>query len=73
MVTLYVLSEYRSRRIEYAAGTAIVVSEEEAGRLMADSPASFTLARPIEPDPEPEVLIAAPEAPPVDKAIRRRR
>ena len=73
MVTLYVLSEYRSRRIEYAAGTAIVVSEEEAGRLMADSPESFALVTPIEPDPEPEVLTTAPEEPPVDKAVRRRR
>jgi len=73
MVTLYVLSDYRSRRIEHVAGTAIVVSQEEADRLLADSPDSFTLATPIEPDPEPEVLVTAPDAPPVDKQVRRRR
>lgn len=70
MVTLYVLSDYRSRRTAYECGEIITVSEEEAARLMADSPDSFALTL---PEPPVSIEVAAPEAPPLDKAVRRRK
>lgn len=70
MVTLHVLSDYRSRRTVYECGETITVSEEEAVRLMADSPASFALTL---PEPVASVEVVALDAPPLDKAVRRRK
>ena len=60
---LIVLSDYRNRRLFYAAGERIEVSDEDGAFLMRDAPGVFAV-------PEPEPLAAAPDEPPADKAIK---
>jgi hypothetical protein len=64
---LIVLSDYRNRRLFYAAGERIEVSDEDGAFLMRDAPGVFAVP---EPEPEPEPLAAAPDEPPADKAIK---
>jgi len=62
---LRVLSEYRCRRVYYAAGETIDVADEHGAFLLRDAPDVFAIwTPPVKP------LAAAPDEPPADKAIK---
>lgn len=64
MITLKVLENYAVHGHDYRAGQVIEVDEKTARWLKADAPGVFV-------DYQPEDK--APEAPPVDKMIKRAR
>ncbi len=63
VVKLNVLADYRSREIFYQKGITIEVTEVEWDFLQRDAPGCFE----VWSAPEPK----APDAPPVDKMVKR--
>ena len=60
---VYVLAEYGTATEHYNKGDVIEVSEEKYNQLVADSPGSFSLEKPVEEK--------APDTPAKDKAVKR--
>lgn len=70
---LTVISRYQTAHVAYEPGQVLEVSEQQAERLLADSPGSFARIEPVPETPADDLLVAAPAAPPADKMIRGRR
>jgi len=66
MVTLRVLSDYRSRDLAYSNGQILLVDDVLGAWLLRDSPGSFQLLEPADTTEARDV-----SAPPKDKMMRR--
>lgn len=64
-------SRYRAGSVEYLPGQVLDLPDPEARYLLTASPGSFEIVV-DNPEPDPDALFEAPEAPPADKMIRGR-